>query len=344
MKSVTKVVRLASWVALSAFAASASLAQVRVGPAPETTWPAVLEAAKKEGSVRLYTQQVPPLIDRLKEDFTKAYPGIALETVRVAGTAIIVRLDQERQAGMDGGDVVVTVEIPWLQDRLQEGNLRKPMGPATQSWPAGYMINGAIPVLALEPLVFAYNTNLVKIPVTGYQDLLRPEFKGRLGTTEVQAISIVAWYEWLEKIQGADFLPRLAAQSPRIYTGAVAGAQATASGEVLATTFSVPTVVMPLIEKGAPMRMVLPKPALGIRYAAGVIAGSKRPNASQVFMDYLMSARGQTIWHSRGESASPLPNIPGSPDASSIQPFDPSKYNSNSIAEYKKKFDAMLKR
>ena len=330
------------WAMLSVCCGPA-LAQVR-GPAPEASWPAVLEAAKKEGSVMLYTQQVPPIIERIKADFTKAYPGITLETTRLTGTSVITKLDQERQGGMEGGDVVITVEILWLEDRVKDGALRKPMGPATQAWPAKYLLRDAIPVLALEPLVMAYNTSVVKTPVNGYADALRPEFKGRLGTTEVQALSIVAWYEWLEKTQGAEFLGRLAAQAPKIYTGAVPNAQSTASGEIAITLFSVPTVVMPLIERGAPMKMVIPQPALGIRYAGGIIAGSKRPNASQVLTDYLMSPRGQAIWHSRGESASPLPNIPSSPDANSIQPFDPSVYNANSVSEYKKKFDAAMKR
>jgi iron(III) transport system substrate-binding protein len=308
------------------------------------SWPSVLEAARKEGSVTLYTQQVPPLVERLKVDFAKAYPQITLEVARISGTTVISKLDQERQGGLDGGDVVVTVEIVWLEDRAKEGNLRKPVGPSAQAWPAKYLLRDAIPVLALEPLVMAYNTNVVKIPITGYQDLLRPELKGKIGTTEVQAISIVAWYEWLDKTQGSNFLSRLAAQDPRVYTGAVPNAQATASGEIAATAFSVPTVVSPLIERGAPMKMVIPQPALGIRYAGGIIAGTKRPNAAQVLVDYLMSPRAQAVWHSRGDSASPLPNIPGSPDANSIQPFDPSVYNSNSVSEYKKKWDAMLKR
>ena len=344
MNAPTKVVTALAWAMLAGCGGSAfAQAQAR-GLAPEASWPAVLEAAKKEGSVMLYTQQVPPIIERIKADFGKQYPGITLESTRFAGTTVINKLDQERQGGMDGGDVVITVEILWMEDRAKEGNIRRPVGPASQSWPAKYLLRDAVPVLALEPLVMAYNTSLIKTNVTGYQDLLRPEFKGRLGTTEVQALSIVAWYEWLEKTQGADFLARLAAQAPKIYTGAVPNAQSTASGEIAGTLFTVPTVAMPLIERGAPMKMVIPQPALGIRYAGGIISASKRPNASQVLIDYLMSARGQAVWHSRGESASPLPNIPSSPDVNSIQPFDASVYNAGSVAEYKKKFDALMKR
>ena len=152
-----------------------------------------------------------------------------------------------------------------------------------------------------------------------YRDLLKPEYTGRVGASDMVAETVFAYYEWLEKTQGNDFLGRLAGLQPKFYTGAVPNAQSTGSGEIAATLFSVPTVVMPLIERGAPMKMLIPQPALGIRYAGGILGWTKRPNAAQVLNDYLMSPRGQAVWHGRGESASPLPNIPGSPDANAIQ-------------------------
>ena len=329
------------WLLLAV--SGAVFAQAR-GPAPEATWPAVLEAARKEGSVVLYSQQVPPVLARIQADFAAQYPAIKLEIQRLSGQGVISKLDQERLAAADGGDVAITVEIPWLEERAKEGSLRKPAGPSSRGWPARYMVMDTFPIVGLEPVVMAYNTNLVKGPVTGYQDLLRPEFKGRLGITSVQAIPQLAWYEWLEKTQGADFLAKLAAQAPRVYTGSVPSTQAAASGEIAAAAFSVYTVVTPLAEKGAPIKVVIPNPALGFSYYATIVANSRRPNASQVLLDYLMSPRGQSAVHSRGESASPLPNIQGGADASTIQALDPRAYTANSVNDYRKKWDAIFTR
>jgi hypothetical protein len=55
-----------------------------------------------------------------------------------------------------------------------------------------------------------------------------------------------------------------------------------------------------------------------------------------------MSPRGQAAWHSRGESASPLPNIQGSADANAIQQMDPRPYNANSVNEYRKKWETIF--
>ncbi|MBM3347397.1 MAG: hypothetical protein FJY55_13010, partial [Betaproteobacteria bacterium] len=79
-----------------------ALAQPRPGPAPEATWPAVLDAARKEGSVILYSQQVPAVLARIQADFAAQYPAIKLEVQRLSGQGVISKLDQERQAGADG--------------------------------------------------------------------------------------------------------------------------------------------------------------------------------------------------------------------------------------------------
>ena len=308
------------WLLLAV--SGAVFAQAR-GPAPEATWPAVLEAARKEGSVVLYSQQVPPVLARIQADFAAQYPAIKLEIQRLSGQGVISKLDQERLAAADGGDVAITVEIPWLEERAKEGSLRKPAGPSSRGWPARYMVMDTFPIVGLEPVVMAYNTNLVKGPVTGYQDLLRPEFKGKIGTTVPRGLATVAWWDWVEKSQGADFMQKLAAQQPKLYQGVVPNAQAVAAGEISVSMYVIASVAKPLQAQGAPIELVIPKPSLGFNFVGAAMGWSKRPNAALVFMDYMMSPRGQAAWNGgRGEAASPLPGIVGSMDASTINLYD----------------------
>jgi iron(III) transport system substrate-binding protein len=107
--------------------------------------------------------------------------------------------------------------------------------------------------------------------------------------------------------------------------------------------FATTAIPLNLIAQGAPLKIVIPKPSQGIRYGAGVVAWSKRPNAALVLMDYLMSVRGQTVINGKGESASPLEGIPGSLDASSIQPFDPSKYPPDVVQAESERLDQLFK-
>src|SRR5205085_1655804 len=107
-----------------------------------------------------------------------------------------------------------------------------------------YIYESSVVILDLEPFIIAYNKNEVKSnPPRGYADILRPEFKGRLGTSELASTTLIGWYDWLEKTQGADFLTRLKAQNPKMYVGAVPSGQAVSSGEVAVSAFNVTTAV-----------------------------------------------------------------------------------------------------
>lgn len=307
------------------------------GAANPADWDKVVAAAKKEGKVVLYHVLVPPVMARVKAEFEKMYPGIVIEETRMPGAVIVTKFDQERAAGADGADGTVSSELLWLTARAKDGTLKAPVGPA-RNYPPAYLHAGIAPVVALEPLVMAVNTNLVKSPVAKYTDLLRAEFKGKIGASEPFSTLTVAWYNWVEKTQGAEFLPKLAAQTPRFYTGAVPTTQAAASGEVAVSLYSVASVVNPLIAQGAPLRIVIPEPNLATSYVATAFTWAKRPNAALVFMDYIMSRQGQTTWHGKGETASPLPGIPGSLNPAAINVFDPTPFPPDAAKTYREKW------
>ena len=312
----------ASLFAAGLLAAGSASAQ----PAP--TWDRILDAARKEGKVVLYTNTVPPVSQRIAADFAKAYPDIKIEFTRLVGAQMNTTLTQERQSAVDGGDVVLTNETLWLEDRARENALLPVSAlPAFKGWPARHIIGNTIPTLSLEPFAMLYNKQLVKTPITGYQDLLRPEFKGKIGTTVPRGLATVAWWDWVEKSQGADFMQKLAAQQPKLYQGVVPNAQAVAAGEISVSMYVIASVAKPLQAQGAPIELVIPKPSLGFNFVGAAMGWSKRPNAALVFMDYMMSTRGQAAWNGgRGEAASPLPNIAGAMDASTINLYDTRQY------------------
>jgi len=338
-----KLLGLGTLSVVAAISSQAALAQGFKSATP-ADWARVVVEARKEGRVALYSAAVPAVLNRLKEDFEKHNPGIIVEVTRIVGTQLVSKMDQERGTGADGADVAITPETTWVTDRIKQSQLKLPAGPAASPWPARYIVGGGSPLLAIEPMVIAYNTKLVKTPVNSYEDLLRPEFKGKLATPDLIATIFMAWYDWLDQTRGPKFLPALAAQSPKFYPSAVQSTQLLVAGELLGSTLTVPTIVVPLIAQGAPIKMVVPSTGvIGTPYF-GVIAGwSKRPNAAQMFMDYVMSPAGQATWAVNGEIASPLPNIPNSLPIATTAPADPSKFTPEVAKEYKAKWDKIFK-
>lgn len=331
-------------IAMAALAMGSTVAWSSGALAQAGDWNAIVAAAKKEGKVQFYTGFPTPVANRVVAGFRKLYPDIAIEVVRGPSGEVLAKVDQERAAGIDGADMFVSTEVGWFTDRAKEGKLLKPVGPALKAWPAQYLQQGGVvPIVGSDPFVIVYNKNLVPNPPKGYAELLRPEYKGKLGTTELASTVLVAWYEWLEKTQGADYLAKLKAQNPRLYNGSTPLAQSVASGEIAISAFGVPTAITPVIEQGAPMAYVVPNPGMGNLYGAGALGWSKRPNAALVLLDYLMSADGQAQWHGRGESASPLAGVPGAIPLSTITPYDPSKYPPAVVNKYKEYWNKIFK-
>jgi iron(III) transport system substrate-binding protein len=329
-------------VAVAAFPGTAAHAQSNGRAVSQTQWAQILADAKKEGRVVVYTTTAPAVHDRIKADFEKAFPGIEMDAVRIVGNLINTRVEQERAAGNIEGDAIITSELVWSASAVKRGLLRIPVGPNAQAWPASGLYGDGVPLLGVNPFVLVYNTNLVKTPPTGYQDLLKPEFKGRIGSTALLGDLNVGWYEWMEKTQGAGFLAKLAAQNVKTYPGAVPPTQGVAAGELSVNMWTVFSVTNPLLEAGAPIKTVVVNPSYGAAYGGGVVAGSKRPNAALVFMDYMMSVRGQSQMVGNGEMASALANVPGSLDIKSVTLHDYDKWTPDAVNAFKVKWNALF--
>jgi iron(III) transport system substrate-binding protein len=338
--------RLAQAVALAALLSATvpALAQGAAKASPEA-WKGVVAAAQKEGKVVVYSAVMPQIQDRLKADFEKTYPGIAIEATRYPSGVLLTKLEQERSANVDGADVHIFSETGWTEARALDGSVKAPAGPAAAGWPAAHMLRGGIPILGIEPAVIVWNTNVVKTPISGYKDLLAPELKGKIGFLDMTATAMAAAYDWVEKNQGANYFPQLASQQQvKLYGTVTSGVQSVASGELGVAGYLNIGVVVPLIKQGAPLAVAVPVPSFGVRYTGATLGWAKRPNAGQVFMDYVMSRRGQTVWHGEGESASPLPNIPRSLDVKTINAYDPAPYTPEVVNAARAKWNGWFKK
>jgi len=338
------VVALGLLAAAATITTSATAQGTAASAASSGAWQKIVAAAQKERTVVFYGVISKPVIDRMTVDFEAANPGLKLEYHRLTGGPLVSKLEQERKTGADGADVAVATERIWFEERAKDGSIKLPEGPSAGNWPSEYLLSRAIPILALEGSTIVYNTNLVKTPINGYEDLLRPEFKGRITTQELVATVLVAWYDWLEKTQGGSFVAKLAEQQPRLYPAATTGLQSVAAGEVAVAAFINSGYAVPMAKQIPNIRVVFPNPSFGFAYVGGAVEWSKRPNAAKVFMDYLMSVRAQTIWHGQGDSASPLPNIPGSLNAKSIRAYDPAPYTPEVVKGFTARWTGMFKK
>src|SRR3981081_1873885 len=96
-------------------------APARAGAPPaEAITPQLIEAAKKEAKVVLYSAMDLPVGEKLGKAFEAQYPGIAVQIERSGSERLFQRIDQEFASGIRAADVVNSADashfIPWKKN------------------------------------------------------------------------------------------------------------------------------------------------------------------------------------------------------------------------------------
>src|SRR6266567_8947934 len=77
-------------------------------PEPVAITPALIDAAKKEAKVILYSSMDLPVGEKLGKAFEAAYPGISVQIERAGSERLFQRVDQEFASCIHAADIVNT--------------------------------------------------------------------------------------------------------------------------------------------------------------------------------------------------------------------------------------------
>jgi iron(III) transport system substrate-binding protein len=282
MKKIACFSLLALWLA----AAETAMGQ----PSPE-----LLQAAKKEGKLVWYTSMAIDTSRPLLDAFLKRYPFIKEDLVRLGEEQLLNRILTESRAGKSFFDVVSSSGIQLLAGR----NFLSPYASAEAQayadelrdrehrWTAVYN-NNLVPV---------YNTKMLseREAPRDYPDLLDPKWKGKM----LMDSTDYDWYGTLAVAWGREaalrYMQRLAQQAPAWRRGHGLVAQLIAAGEVpLGWAYSFRVERMKT--EGAPIDWVTSfNPTVTTINGVGLGAKASAPNAGKLFIDFILSKRGQEM-------------------------------------------------
>ena len=284
--------------ALCALAAGTASAQGLLDYSGPDRMEKIAAAAKKEGSVTMYTTFAEKDQPALINPFESKY-GVKVVVWRAGTDKVLQRTISEARAGRNSVDVIhfgapemealsrekilQAVNSPVHKD-LQPGSV-----PAHREWAA----------TLLSVWVQAYNTNLIKkrdLPKI-YRDLLDPKWKGKLGIEakdEDWFASVVDVMGGGEK--GLQFFRDLVARNGiSARTGHTLLNNMVIAGEVpLALTLY---NYMPEQSKrrGAPIDWFALEPAVARSNAIGIARRAPHPNAALLFYEYMLGEEGQRV-------------------------------------------------
>ncbi|MSP40169.1 MAG: extracellular solute-binding protein [Deltaproteobacteria bacterium] len=258
----------------------------------------ILDGAKKEGRLVLYTGMETDEASQFTKEFTRKYPFIKTDLFRSSGEKVQARFIVEQRAGTHLADVFQTsvVQVYQLKNAgmlaryvseeaaaLADG-FKDPQG----HWSAFYQI----------PYVIGYNTRLVaaKDVPTSYEDLLNPKWKGliSLETEEYQ------WFyhaiQLMGRDKGLDFMKKFARQDLQMRKGHTLLAQLVAAGESALATVVYSNRVERMKASGAPIDWVRFKgPTITAINAIAIPDKAPHPNTARLFVDFALSKEGQGL-------------------------------------------------
>ncbi len=286
-------------------------------PGWQAEWNKAVEAAKKEGKVMIYSVPSGDVIRSIANAFEKRY-GIKVEWVNGRGEELTQRIQTEKIAGIKSVDVIIAgnaTSLVVMKPRGMLGNIGSvlilPEVVNPQAWISGHVPfydkdQTGIAMIAAPQRYIVRNTAMVNDrEITSYKDLLNPKWKGRItmndptvtGTCDA-FMTMLAFDVWGIN-ETKDFMRKLVKQEPAITRDRRLQAEWVARGKYalsIATNFE---NAIEFINLGSPIAFAKVKEGGKIGSGAAGLSVPETPahtNASKVFVNWLLSKEGQTIF------------------------------------------------
>ncbi|HVO94834.1 MAG TPA: extracellular solute-binding protein, partial [Terriglobales bacterium] len=270
-------------------------------------------AANKEGKVVAGLPASAELRKNLGEAFKTRFPAIDLEITNARGPNNAGKIAAEHAAGVRYYDILISgTQTPFrllnagILDRA-EAFLLIPEVRDPKRWFGGHMWldNARRNVYMFQSYTSENlwrNTSLVKSDEPrSYDELLLPQWKGRMGLLDPRSGGggAATWAYFL-KIKGEEFLRKLAAQDPLLSRDQRQLGDSLAKGKIALTIGLTYYSLAPFLKSGLPIKpMGEMKEGTYVSCGSGalsIVKSSPHPNATKVFVNWLLSKEGQEIY------------------------------------------------
>ena len=276
-------------------------------------WESIVDAARKEGKVVASIPPIPELRKLMEVAFTRRF-GIGAEFVPARGGAIIQRIVSEAKAGIRYFDLHIGGTESVITGMLPE-NILAPVEPFfvlaeikdPKHWWGGHIwADNAKRFLynfvAYQTVSLWTNPNEYKpSEFRSFDDLLHPKLRGRIGISDPRTPgSGSSMWSHMNYVKGEEYLKKFVAQKLFVTRDLRLLADNLAKGKIAITSGISYSEFYPFIKAGLPV-MPLSVPREGLYVSGGyghltILKNAPHPNATRVFVNWLLSRDGQEIF------------------------------------------------
>jgi iron(III) transport system substrate-binding protein len=271
-------------------------------PPPVAITPELIEAAKKEAKVVLYSAMDLPVGEKLGKAFEAAYPGIQVQIERSGSERLFQRIDQEFASNIHAADVITSSDashfIPWKKNGWLAPFVSEDIAkyfPESYRDPDGMFATSRVYMSSI-----AYNTSLVKPEDApkSFADLLDPKWAGKMvkGHPAYSGTIMTATFQMVREL-GWGYFEKLSKQRVMQVQSSTDPPKKLSLGERAVMADGNDYGVVLLKEAGQPVEPVYPaEGAPTISGPTGIFATAPHPNAAKLFQAWLHTRQTQQFF------------------------------------------------
>lgn len=262
------------------------------------------DGARKEGELIWYSTMNRENSQELVSLFQKEHPYVQVKLLNGSAVQTMTRLSSEYGAKSYNFDIT-HIRGLFLQPLRKRQIIAAYRSPQRDALRPGFKDNdGYFNALFTQGQLFLVNRNLLKpqdYPKT-LEDLLLPKWKGQLGMDDESYDWLAALMDYYGEEKGKQFAERLGRQQLNLRKGNTLLAQLVAAGEIPLMVDGYNHTGYLLKAKGAPIELVFPEPYVTAKTPTGVWIGARapHPHSAALFVDFLLSKRGQEAMAAQG--------------------------------------------
>ena len=277
-------------------------AEVRTFPTDDAK---LYELAKKEGTVVWYGSAPLAPMRLMAGEFEKKYPGLKVEVLRIVGVQQYQRFMQETQARQYIADVLLLSDQPSMVAIIDDGHVAEWKVPTHERFPEQFRMKNHAYATYLTDNAIIYNVKKVtpqevKI-LSDWKGVLDPRFKKRFAVTTMKCGACYAGIHMfldpkLKSEYGIEFLQKVAAQKPAIYSEVLVALDRVIAGEHDFTYWTWEGIGWTKWQQGAPVRWIHPKPTPLYSNSWQFISKyAPHPHAGRLFQNWVTSEEGTRV-------------------------------------------------
>jgi iron(III) transport system substrate-binding protein len=271
-------------------------------PPAEAVTPQLIEAARKEAKVVLYSAMDLPVGEKLGKAFEAQYPDIAVQIERSGSERLFQRINQEFASNIRAADVVNSSDashfITWKKNGWLAPFVTEDI--AQHFLPEYRDPDGMSATTRIYLSSIAYNTNLVKPDDApkSFADLLDPKWAGKMvkghpaysGTIMTATFQLVREFGW-------DYYEKLSKQRVMQVQSSTDPPKKLALGERAVMADGNEYNVVLLKEAGQPVEPIYPTEGTPtISGPTGIFSSAPHPNAARLFQAWLHTRETQQFF------------------------------------------------